>query len=947
MKLRLLFLSILFCWINYCAGQPKRDPWLWPFAQNSIWNMPIGSNAVYVNANIGLAGFVGVDDEYMYIVPEGSPERNIYGPHTWNDRCPIEDADKYQGKMQIPDDLLMPDATGSETPNNVATFLQPGGSAVISLAPFTRCTAGGTVFGWKRPDLDIKGEGITGAHWGSGLSGFGGSIRKGELQGSEPIRHALKIDIWGQKYLYYASDRLGYRWPADRADNYAAETWGYMRQDPQLGNPNKAIVQGSLLAIPPSVTEASLNLVTPPAKKIFKALQDYGAYIVDDAAWDAHYICAEKGVKEETEAQYGIGMHGYSGDFHDDINKLMQALKVVDNNASDNIGGGGVPRAPLAPAFIDTPPTGTKVKIMPLGNSLTHGENGSPSYRGPLRKMLIQNGYINIDFVGPKNDESPGDAIPADGDHAGYAGFTIGPTNLGYSIMQSIDNIMTYDPDIILLEIGINDSWNDNNQHGPDYQQTADDRYENLIKKIIGLKPGVIILVASLVPVKWDLNWSNSDTRSDLNQRIASLPSKYPNVVFVDMFEKMKAAIDVISDYRDDIHLSESGSSKMADVWFKEIKNHVVVSGPSSEPAPSLPGKVQAEKFTIMSGVQTEATTDKEGGSEVMSIETGDWMDYSVNVNSDTKFIFTFRVSAAQAGGQIVIRKGSVAFDTIAVPATGSPEKWTKVYGAGTLSAGKHTLRLLALTGGWSINWFEASNYVVPSSVLLNPGFEQSSPTSTPPGWIESGNTDCSFTEVGSGSHEGTYHLTHWSGSAYEVSTSQTLSGLQNGLYNLTAYVMSGGGQTDCQIRAKDFIGDTIVFVNVPVASNFTKVQITNIEVTNGQCIIELYSKSSGNQWAVFDLISFSQKTTTLTQVNDVLHKLKVYPIPFSQSCFIETQEFKSPVLSVYNFQGKIVYQRTLKSSKEHILLQSLPSGVYIFSVSDGVRTKHEKVILE
>ena len=29
-----------------------RDPLKWPFAQNSIWNMPIGSGAQYVPANL-------------------------------------------------------------------------------------------------------------------------------------------------------------------------------------------------------------------------------------------------------------------------------------------------------------------------------------------------------------------------------------------------------------------------------------------------------------------------------------------------------------------------------------------------------------------------------------------------------------------------------------------------------------------------------------------------------------------------------------------------------------------------------------------------------------------------------------------------------------------------------------------------------------------------------
>jgi len=41
---------------------------------------------------------------------------------------------------------------------------------------------------------------------------------------------------------------------------------------------------------------ASLKLQTPAGKKLFQALQNYGAY-VDDAGWDTHF-CMEKGLEE-------------------------------------------------------------------------------------------------------------------------------------------------------------------------------------------------------------------------------------------------------------------------------------------------------------------------------------------------------------------------------------------------------------------------------------------------------------------------------------------------------------------------------------------------------------------------------------------------------------------------------------------------------------------------
>ena len=108
-------------------------------------------------------------------------------------------------------------------------------------------------------------------------------------------------------------------------------------------------MQGALLAILPDQTEESLNLQTPAAKKLFHALQDYGAYVVDDAGWDAHYLAVERGVVDEFRNTFGYDFEGTSGQFHDDFMKLFQALQIVDNNKADSLGGGGIPRAALAP----------------------------------------------------------------------------------------------------------------------------------------------------------------------------------------------------------------------------------------------------------------------------------------------------------------------------------------------------------------------------------------------------------------------------------------------------------------------------------------------------------------------------------------------------------------------------------------------------------------------
>jgi len=50
------------------------------------------------------------------------------------------------------------------------------------------------------------------------------------------------------------------------------------------------LVMGSLLAIPTWVSPEKLGLTTSAGKEVFYAMQDYGAYVVDDSGWDYNYI---------------------------------------------------------------------------------------------------------------------------------------------------------------------------------------------------------------------------------------------------------------------------------------------------------------------------------------------------------------------------------------------------------------------------------------------------------------------------------------------------------------------------------------------------------------------------------------------------------------------------------------------------------------------------------
>ncbi len=219
-------------------------------------------------------------------------------------------------RMYVPAGQFLNETTVNQdkAPNACTAIVQPDGT-VYELQPGVRWTdASGNVAGYVcgyawtgrddlgRPASNINGtsgSGIEGSHWGSGITALGGSIRVGELTGSGQIEHALKIDIYAARYLYYNNTlRKGFTDPAWLNDSYAPNG-GY-------GGTNTDLLMGSHLAIPKWMTADGLGIQTEVGRKLFYTMQNYGAYIVDDSAWEAYNFCAEYGVAEEVLETYNI-----------------------------------------------------------------------------------------------------------------------------------------------------------------------------------------------------------------------------------------------------------------------------------------------------------------------------------------------------------------------------------------------------------------------------------------------------------------------------------------------------------------------------------------------------------------------------------------------------------------------------------------------------------------
>ncbi len=341
--------------IQETISQETRDPQKWPFADTSIWNTPIGTGAMYVNAKIQEATDWGmtIDEDLIVMCPEAYLMTILESDAGWDrnkSRC-ISNG-KFHLQVPIPGDFIVsPENWDGLTPNSGLAVLMPDGITIKQTQPFAHCdfndyATSKYLFG----DVSILGDGRSGAHGGSGLSAIGGTIRLGELAPGGEIRHVMKVNVFGMKNLYYDDVTKGYRWPAYTADAYAKNNYGTLRTPPAECR------MGALLSLPVWIDLDTFQLETMPAKILARAFQNYGAYIVDDTGWDVYGLPIEWGpdgrVADEFESVWGFDITSIlDTPWARDIRKIFMNLYVVDNNSQDSIGGGGDPIAALPPSF--------------------------------------------------------------------------------------------------------------------------------------------------------------------------------------------------------------------------------------------------------------------------------------------------------------------------------------------------------------------------------------------------------------------------------------------------------------------------------------------------------------------------------------------------------------------------------------------------------------------
>lgn len=195
-----------------------------------------------------------------------------------------------------------------------------------------------------------------------------------------------------------------------------------------------------------------------------------------------------------------------------------------------------------------------RVKIMPLGDSITYGVGSAAGggYRLPLWNDLHARGMA-VDFVGSQQNG------PASFDrhNEGHPGWKIDQISA-----KVVNWLRTYQPQIILLHIGTNDFIKN------DDPAQAPARLSHLIDLITTTLPNATLIVAQIIPLPRSakLNAEVVTYNAAIPALIRADQARRKHVQYVDLYHAVPP--NLLPDH---IHPNEAAYALMAKVWLNAL----------------------------------------------------------------------------------------------------------------------------------------------------------------------------------------------------------------------------------------------------------------------------------------------------------------------------------------------------------------------------------------
>ncbi|WP_416399446.1 chitobiase/beta-hexosaminidase C-terminal domain-containing protein [Allohahella sp. A8] len=210
----------------------------------------------------------------------------------------------------------------------------------------------------------------------------------------------------------------------------------------------------------------------------------------------------------------------------------------------------------------------TPVRIMPLGDSITEGANGSATtfwgtYRPALFNLLTNTGY-QVDFVGGQTGQEAGTHDKA---HEGWSGIT--PLAVSERLLSWLQ---MNPPALVLTHLGTN------RFDVPSMQRIFDrmDQFDAKVPMVVGR-----------IINRQTYDAATSEFNRMLAEAVVQRQQAGDNLFLVDH----EPVLDYASDMFDAVHANAAGSKKMALVWFEALQKilpRCTAGAPLLEPAPQV-----------------------------------------------------------------------------------------------------------------------------------------------------------------------------------------------------------------------------------------------------------------------------------------------------------------------------------------------------------------------
>jgi lysophospholipase L1-like esterase len=317
---------------------------------------------------------------------------------------------------------------------------------------------------------------------------------------------------------------------------------------------------------------------------------------------------------------------------------------------------------------------------------------------------------IKVAFIGASNTTGYGSTSPATGCYPFRVGTMLGAgyevrnyAVNGTTMLKQADspywntaeftNSKAWNPDIVVIMLGANDTKPQNWQYNASFTST----YLEMINVYKNLSSHPRIFINNEAKVYGAGNFGITDP---IVQQVNALIAQLAASTASPLTDVYTVTSGMPQNFPDNVHMNDAAAQVVANAMYTTL-----TAGTAA-----IPGKIEAESFSAMNGIQTETTADTGGGLNVGWTDTGDWLDYTVNVQSAGTYTVEFRVASINTSSQLQLRNGAgTALATVTVPNTGGWQTWTTVNANVSLTAGSQTLRVYVSNGGFNVNWLRFS----------------------------------------------------------------------------------------------------------------------------------------------------------------------------------------------------------------------------------------------